>query len=62
MTRQRNMFQMKAQGKTPEERLSELETGNLPDKEFKVKIVKMIQELKKNGSKSSKFLTKSQKI
>ena len=59
MTWQRNIFQVKVQGKTPEERLSELETGNLPDKEFKVKIIKMIQELKKNGSKSSKFLAKS---
>ena len=62
MTQQRNMFQMKAQGETPEEWLRELETGNRPDKEFKVKIVKMIQELRQNGSKSSKFLAKSQKI
>ena len=51
MTRQRNIFQMKVQGKTPEERLSELETGNLPDKEFKVKIIKLIQELKKEWIK-----------
>ena len=41
------MFQMKEQDKTPEEQLSEVEVGNLPEKEFKVIIVKMIQYLKK---------------
>ena len=38
------MFQMKKQDKTPEEQLSEIETGNLPEKEFRVMIVKMIQD------------------
>ena len=41
---QRNMFQMKEQEKTPEE-LSEVEIGILPEKEFRVMIVKMIKEL-----------------
>ena len=42
---------MKEQGKTPEEQLSETEIGNLLEKEFRVMIVKMIQDLgKKNGS------------
>ena len=36
---------MKEQNKTPEEELTEVETGNLPKKEFKVMIVKMIKEL-----------------
>ena len=40
---------MKEQGKTPEEQLSDMEIGNLPKKEFRVMIVKMIQELKHNG-------------
>ena len=40
------MFQMKEQDKTPEE-LSEVEIGNLPEKEFRVMIVKMINELRK---------------
>ena len=39
------MFQMKEEDKTPEEKLSEVEIGNLPKKEFKVMIVKMIKEL-----------------
>ena len=44
------MSHMKGQDKTPEKQLSEAEKGNLPDKEFKKMIVKMIQDLiKKNG-------------
>ena len=39
------MSQMKEQDKTPEEEISEVETGNLPKKEFRVIIVKMIKEL-----------------
>ena len=38
------MFQMKEQDETPEKELSEVETGNLPEKEFTVMIVKMIKE------------------
>ena len=34
---------MKKQDKTPEEELSEGELGNLPEKEFKVLIIKMIK-------------------
>ena len=41
------MFQTKEQHKTPEEQLSEVETGSLPEKEFRVMIVKMIQDLGK---------------
>ena len=38
---------MKEQDKTPEEQLSEGEIGNLPEKEFRVMIVKMIKDLRK---------------
>ena len=38
------MFQTKEQDKTPKEQLSEVEIGNLPEKEFRVMIVKMILE------------------
>ena len=38
---------MKEQDKTPEEQLSKVEIGNLPEKEFRVMIVKMIQDLGK---------------
>ena len=33
---------MKEQDKTPEKQLNEVETGNLPEKEFRIMIVKMI--------------------
>ena len=36
--------QMKEQNKTPEEELSEVEMGSLPEKEFRVIIIKMIRE------------------
>ena len=43
--RQRNMQQMKEQGKNPQEQTNEEEIGSLPEKEFRVMIVKMIQNL-----------------
>ena len=55
MGKQRNMFQMKEQDKTPEE-LSEVEIGNLPDKDFKVMMVKMIRELRRRLNEESKKL------
>ena len=45
MRRQRNMFLMKEQDKTREEELSEVEIGNLPKKEYRVVIIKIIKEL-----------------
>ena len=44
---QRNIFQKKEHDKNPQEQLSEVEIGNLPEKEFRVMIVKMIQDLGK---------------
>ena len=40
------MLQMKEQGKNPQDQINEEEIGNLPEKEFRVMIVKMIQDLK----------------
>ena len=45
------MYQMKEQDKTPEKQLNEVEIGNLPEKEFRIMIVKMIKDLGKNGGK-----------
>ena len=36
---------MKEQDKTPEKQLNEVEIVNLPEKEFRIMIVKMIQDL-----------------
>ena len=47
MRQQRNMSQMKEQDKTPEEQLSKVKIGNLPEKEFRVMIMNMIQVIGK---------------
>ena len=55
MKRQRTMYQMKEKDKTPEKQLNEVEIGNLPEKEFRIMIVKMIKDLRKNnGGKDRK--------
>ena len=40
------MLQMKGQGKIPQDQINKEETGNLPEKEFRVMIGKMIQDLR----------------
>ena len=45
MKRQRNTQQVKEQDKCPTNQTKEEEIGNLPDKEFRIMIVKMIQNL-----------------
>ena len=45
MKRQRNTQQVKEQEKWPPNLTKEEEIGNLPDKEFRIMIVKMIQNL-----------------
>ena len=45
MQRQRNTQQVKEQDKHPTNQTKEEEIGNLPDKEFQIMIVKMIQNL-----------------
>ena len=49
------MSQMKEQDKTPEEELSEVEIANLPEKEFKVMIIKMIKELRRMDAQNEKL-------
>ena len=45
MKRQRNTQQVKEQDKCPPNQTKEEEIGNLPNKEFQIMIVKMIQNL-----------------
>ena len=54
MKRQRAMYQMKEQDKTPEKQLNEVEISNLPEKEFRIMIVKMIQDLGKRTEAKTK--------
>ena len=46
MIKQEVISQRKGQDKTPVKQANEVETGNLPKKEFRVMIVKMMQDLK----------------
>ena len=41
------MSQMKGRDKTLEKQLNKVEMGNLPEKEFRIMIMKMIQDLEK---------------
>ena len=41
------MYQMKEQDKTPEKQQNEVDIGNIPKKEFRIMILKMIQGLGK---------------
>ena len=52
MRRQRNTQQMKEQGKSPPDQTNEEEIGSLTEKEFRVIIVRMIQNL---GNKMEKI-------
>ena len=45
MRRQINLFQTKLQDKNPQDQIHEEEMGYLPEKEFRVMIVKMISEI-----------------
>ena len=45
MRTQRNTQEMKEQGKNPPDLTNEEEIGSLPEKEFRIMIVKMIQNL-----------------
>ena len=55
---QKNMSQMKEQGKNLQDQINEEEIGNLPGKEFRVMIVKMIQSL---GNRMEARIDKKQK-
>ena len=52
------MSQMKGQDKIPEKQLNEVEIGNLPEKEFRIMIVKRIQDLRKPMEKMQEMFAK----
>ena len=53
------MSQIKEQEKTPEKQINEVETGNLPEKEIRIMIVKMIQDF---GKRMEANIEKMQEI
>ena len=58
MRRQRNTQQIKKQGKTPPGQTNEKEIGSLPEKEFRVMIVNMIQNLGNRMEKTQEMFNK----
>ena len=63
MKRQRNTQQVKEQHKCPPNQTKEEEIGNLPDKEFQIMMVKMIQNLEiKMESQINSLETRTEKI
>ena len=67
MRRQRNTFQVREKDKTPEKELSETEMSNLPDREFKQRVLRMltdlgrrIDELSENVNKEMEDIKKNQ--
>ena len=55
---QRNTTQMKKQTRNTEVQINEEETGKLPEKEFRVMIVKMIKNLKNKVEKMQESINK----
>ena len=59
---QRNTQQMKEQGKNPPDQINEEEIGSLPEKEFRIMIVKMIQNLGKRMEKIQETFNKDLEV
>ena len=59
MKRQKNTVQMKERTRNTEVQINEKEIGKLPEKEFRIIIVKMIKTLKTKWRKSKNQLTKN---
>ena len=63
MKRKRNTQQVKKQDKCPSNQTKEEEIGNLPNKEFQIMIVKMIQNLEiKMDSQITSLETRIEKM
>ena len=58
MKRQRNTAQMKAQTRNTEVQINEEEIGKLPEKEFRIMIIKMIKNLENKIQKMEESINK----
>ena len=61
MERQRNTTQVKEQTRNTKVQITEEEIGKLPEKEFRIMIVKMIKNLENKWRKCKNQLTKTYK-
>ena len=59
MKRQRNTTQMKEQTRNTEVQINEEEIDKIPEREFRIMIVKMIKTLKTKWRKCKNHLTKT---
>ena len=59
MKRQRNTTQMKEQTRNTEVQINKEEIGKLPEKEFRIMVVKMIKNLENKMEKMQNQLTKT---
>ena len=57
MKKQKVLPQMKGQDKIPEKQQNEVEIGNLAENDFRIIIVKMIQDLRKTMEKMKEMFT-----
>ena len=62
MKRQRNFVQMKEQGKNSQNPINEEKTGKLPEKEFRVMLVKIIQYLENKMEKMKESVGSQTKL
>ena len=62
MKRQRNTTQMKEQTRNREVQINIEEIGQLPEREFRIMLVKMIKHLKRKWRKYKNLLTKLRRM
>ena len=62
MKTQRNTTQMKEQTRNTEVQINEEEIGKLPEKEFRILIIKMIKNLENKMEKMQEKVNKPRKI
>lgn len=55
---QKNIFQIKGQDKTPRKDPNKMEVSNIPDKDFKIIVIKMLTELGKKMEEHTKNFKK----
>ena len=62
MKMKRNIAQMKEQTRNTEVQINENETGKLPEKEFRIMIVKMIKNLENKMEKMQESIQRPRRI
>ena len=61
MGRQRNIPQMKEKKKSPEKQRKKMEAINLPHTEFKIIVIRILEELSENFTKETERVKRTEK-